>query len=295
MCCVELPRRPFCSGRSRPLPTRSRLKPGPCIQSWEPLGRSAPLQPARAHPIVGSAPNLPTNDPVISSNTFAAAFELPASAAGGASTMPATRGPRLLLLLAWAGLTAAAHESIILKMAEGEFTVQSGEDLGQPVGERLRRLRLPQGADVGAELVRLRSLKSKRGLFLQPHVLPVVLSAWCHPLDSAACPCCLLLSPRPAAPPPLCCSCALTYPLPATRPPSGVEWAHPDMPIRSAAVNVDDSAPIPTRLPDNPRGYKQQWGMQRIGMPAAWAVATGAASKDSAVRLCLVDSGVDVM
>lgn len=105
--------------------------------------------------------------------------------------MPATRGPLLLLLLAWAGLTAAAHESIILKMAEGEFTVQSGEDLGQPVGERLRRLRLPQGADVGAELVRLRSLKSKRGLFLQPRVLPVVLSAWCHPHDSAACPCCL--------------------------------------------------------------------------------------------------------
>lgn len=74
------------------------------------------------------------------------------------------RGP-LLLLLAWASLAAAAYDAIILKIAEGEFTVQSGEELGQPVGDRLRRLRLDPGADVQAELVRLRSLKSELHLF----------------------------------------------------------------------------------------------------------------------------------
>ncbi len=76
------------------------------------------------------------------------------------------RGGRapLLLLLAWAGLAAAAYDAIILKMAEGEFVVQSGEDLGQPVGDRLLRLRLAEGADVEAELVRLRSLNSESWL-----------------------------------------------------------------------------------------------------------------------------------
>lgn len=66
------------------------------------------------------------------------------------------------------------------------------------------------------------------------------------------------------------------------------------MPIYSAAVKTDDSPPIPHRLPADPKAFKLEWGMQRIGMPAAWAVATGAASRDTAVTLCLVDSGVDL-
>lgn len=69
-----------------------------------------------------------------------------------------------LLLLFVAGLAAAAHDSIIVKMAEGGFAVQSGDELGQQVGDRLRRLRLPEGADAEAELARLRSMDGERAV-----------------------------------------------------------------------------------------------------------------------------------
>ena len=47
------------------------------------------------------------------------------------------------------------------------------------------------------------------------------------------------------------------------------------------------------RLPRSTRGFALEWGAQRIGLPAAWAIATGAASPQSAVTLCIIDSGVD--
>ena len=40
--------------------------------------------------------------------------------------------------------------------------------------------------------------------------------------------------------------------------------------------------------------FKFQWGAARIGLPDAWRIATGAASPDKAVTVCVVDSGVDV-
>lgn len=75
-----------------------------------------------------------------------------------------------------------------------------------------------------------------------------------------------------------------------------MEWAHPDLSVFSTALKQDDEADpsvVPQLLPKNPRGYKKQWGSARIGMPVAWSIATGAVSKDRAVTVCVVDSGVD--
>ena len=75
----------------------------------------------------------------------------------------------------------------------------------------------------------------------------------------------------------------------------------PDLPLYPAAVKTEDlvqtaasvvAAPK-ALLPKNKKAYKQQWGADRIGLPSAWGIATGAASKDKAVTVCIVDSGVD--
>lgn len=87
-----------------------------------------------------------------------------------------------LLLLLSVGLAAAAHDSIIVKMAEGGFAVQSGDELGQAVGDRLRRLSLPEGADAEAELARLRSMDGERA-----DTSPCMVDSWARKdLETAA-------------------------------------------------------------------------------------------------------------
>lgn len=69
-----------------------------------------------------------------------------------------------------------------------------------------------------------------------------------------------------------------------------MEAAYPDHPIWAEAIKPGGG--VFPGLPDN-RGLKLQWGALRIGMPDAWELAKGAQSKDKAVTICVVDSGVD--
>lgn len=75
-----------------------------------------------------------------------------------------------------------------------------------------------------------------------------------------------------------------------------MEWAHLDIPIYADSAprgNASDPAVFPQLLPPNPAGFRHQWGAKRIGLPVAWSIATGAVSKERAVTVCVVDSGVD--
>ena len=44
--------------------------------------------------------------------------------------------------------------------------------------------------------------------------------------------------------------------------------------------------------PDDP-SYRFQWGLPRVGAPAAWDFATGAPTKAGAATVCITDSGLD--
>ena len=66
-----------------------------------------------------------------------------------------------------------------------------------------------------------------------------------------------------------------------------VSWAavdevlHATRAIRVASVQPDD--------PD----FAEQWGLEAIGAPAAWALGTGAPRSAERVTVCIVDSGID--
>ena len=84
--------------------------------------------------------------------------------------------------------------------------------------------------------------------------------------------------PPPHLTRPLLPSC----PLPAL-PSLDVAYAVPDQYLQLADTTPND--------PD----FDQQWGLQRIGAPAAWDVSTGSAAagrQPSGVTVCVVDSGV---
>ena len=81
-------------------------------------------------------------------------------------------------------------------------------------------------------------------------------------------------------------------------PHAGVEWAHLDIPIFATSDhgprNASKTAVFPELLPPGgAKAFRNQWGAKRVGVQVAWGVATGAASKERAVTVCLVDSGVD--
>lgn len=62
-----------------------------------------------------------------------------------------------------------------------------------------------------------------------------------------------------------------------------IAFAEPNWIVHAAA----DVAPTPV-LPNDPLFRANQWGMQRIGAPRAWAISQG-----SAIRVAVVDSGID--
>lgn len=62
--------------------------------------------------------------------------------------------------------------------------------------------------------------------------------------------------------------------------------AEPNWMAHAAMVGADES-PTPV-LPSDPLFRANQWGMQRIGAPRAWAINQGAA-----LRVALIDSGID--
>ena len=55
---------------------------------------------------------------------------------------------------------------------------------------------------------------------------------------------------------------------------------------------VQDSIVWAQATPDDP-DFRFQWGLPRVGAPAAWDIATGAATPGGAVTVCVTDSGVD--
>jgi len=62
-----------------------------------------------------------------------------------------------------------------------------------------------------------------------------------------------------------------------------IVFAEPNWIVHAAT----DAAPTPV-LPSDPLFRANQWGMQRIGAPRAWAISQG-----SAIRVAVVDSGID--
>ena len=65
-----------------------------------------------------------------------------------------------------------------------------------------------------------------------------------------------------------------------------VVFAEPNWIVRAAVTNGEES-PTPV-LPNDPLFRPNQWGMQRIGAPRAWAISQG-----SAIRVAVIDSGID--
>lgn len=79
---------------------------------------------------------------------------------------------------------------------------------------------------------------------------------------------------------------------------AGVKYAVPDLRVTPAALRPDGGvgAAVPQTLPGGgSRGvfHAYQWGMSRVGAQYAWSIATGAKDKESAVTVCVVDSGID--
>ena len=65
-----------------------------------------------------------------------------------------------------------------------------------------------------------------------------------------------------------------------------IAFAEPNWIVRAAVV-AGDQIPTPV-LPSDPLFRPNQWGMQRIGASRAWAISQG-----SAVRVAVIDSGID--
>ncbi|MFZ1756304.1 MAG: S8 family serine peptidase [Caldilineaceae bacterium] len=65
-----------------------------------------------------------------------------------------------------------------------------------------------------------------------------------------------------------------------------VAFTEPNWIVRAAVVGSGES-PTPV-LPSDPLFRANQWGMQRIGAPRAWAISQGAA-----LRVAVIDSGID--
>lgn len=65
-----------------------------------------------------------------------------------------------------------------------------------------------------------------------------------------------------------------------------IAFAEPNWIVRAAVV-PGDQIPVPV-LPNDPLFRPNQWGMQRVGAPRAWAVSQGAA-----IRVAVIDSGID--
>lgn len=65
-----------------------------------------------------------------------------------------------------------------------------------------------------------------------------------------------------------------------------VAFAEPNWIVRAAVLESDES-PTPV-LPNDPLFRPNQWGMQRVGAPRAWAISQG-----SAIRVAVIDSGID--
>ncbi len=65
-----------------------------------------------------------------------------------------------------------------------------------------------------------------------------------------------------------------------------VAFAEPNWIVRAAVVN-GDQIPVPV-LPSDPLFRANQWGMQRVGAPRAWAISQGAT-----IRVAVIDSGID--
>jgi hypothetical protein len=88
---------------------------------------------------------------------------------------------------------------------------------------------------------------------------------------------------------------------------AGVKYAVPDLRITPQRVKIDaaaagqpaaggdDARTLKTlrSLPLRP-SFKFQWGAARVGLPAAWSIATGASTRAKAVKVCVVDSGADL-
>lgn len=205
-------------------------------------------------------------------------------------------------------------ESDPLAMERSGFHVQSAAAadaagaLGRPIGRHLRRIKLRAGEQLEQRLQHLRGMQGELCTPRLPACSAVV--AWL----CAAClavPSCwhVLLGLHRAFP--TATVAHLTHhdsirPLP----PPGVTYAVPDMRIFPHRVRTTDdaaAAAAPARataheqevaemlhgLPKR-KTYEHQWGAGRIGLPAAWSIATGSASKAGAVNLCVVDSGVDL-
>ncbi|MBI3957607.1 MAG: S8 family serine peptidase [Chloroflexi bacterium] len=65
-----------------------------------------------------------------------------------------------------------------------------------------------------------------------------------------------------------------------------IAFAEPNWMAHAAVMNTDEM-PTPV-LPSDPLFRANQWGMQRIGAPRAWAISQG-----STIRVAVVDSGID--
>jgi len=67
---------------------------------------------------------------------------------------------------------------------------------------------------------------------------------------------------------------------------SAVAFAEPNWIVHAALGSAEES-PTPV-LPSDPLFRANQWGMQRIGAPRAWAISQG-----STIQVAIVDSGID--
>ena len=65
-----------------------------------------------------------------------------------------------------------------------------------------------------------------------------------------------------------------------------IAFAEPNWIVRAAVV-PGDQIPVPV-LPNDPLFRPNQWGMQRVGAPRAWAISQG-----SAIRVAVIDTGID--
>lgn len=288
---TAIPLKPLRPGRHQ---EGSPATPSP-LEREEP--RPLPLCPAL------SSPSRPPSDSAFQTAVYRRAALAVAGSPGHSPPLPAISHmvAHTVLLLCLAALAAAQPalepNSVIVSLARDTFSVQSADgaaaadaagDLGQPIGPHLRRVPLQPGESVQDAVARLAAMPGKHA------------GRWGRLPGFAHCRRRAPPAPAPAALPHLtrpthAPSTSLLHPFLGPCQQTGVEAAYPDHPVWAESIKPLTPAPaggVFPGLPDN-RGLKLQWGALRIGMPDAWQLAKGGASRDKAVTVCVVDSGVD--
>lgn len=170
-------------------------------------------------------------------------------------------------------------DGVIVKLASGEFSIQEAAaadaagELGEPIGEDLRRYKLRGNETVHQVAQRLAAVPGERSQRL--HACRAGVASACLPREWRLA-CCTVLPPPPLLPWLLMLAPLL---------PAGVEYAVPDRRIWTEALKAEGDEGGPGGGPDDgvPRSYPESKGykLQVRGVAAAAALFLGRAQANS--------------